>query len=502
MPHTDTTGPVSGGESTLSIGQRMGSPHYIEATRNRIIEAVGTACAGHDIHVDGHGVVSMDFDRWARLKPAIDAVLEEAITTASGAILKRAALASAPPAPSTAEGETAPLRNVGVVGPVDGMNERHPAGSYVRLVLTRHDIREVRMISRGAAEVLAAEIDSLLNPPNSHSPSPVPGPAGDLAGQGEMKPGQAPGDGQRVTLSGVVAGRCSISPPPWISIRLDGGRVIALDAPFTCLRVDPPAPRPAGDHSRDICIGWPTIKRLAVEGAVVFKDAGVGLAAASDLFGMDIDGLLDRPSAPPTEPAQYHEEQVASIRAMLLAGQGDDDGPQILPDLTPDMSAAEMVEECLHLLERRRDVIAGRAPPAPELDPVTVAVITSGLCKITEVDASKAAPAPRPAGDLAGLSERASALRIFLTRHLNDRALYEFDEIVRLALTPAAPRPEVTEEEIARAIMRARGTPDDLIEAHKRRASAGWRDAVRDAEAVLRLLVFHDADRGGKEGAR
>lgn len=57
-----------------------------------------------------------------------------------------------------------PVMNVGVVGPVNGMNEPELAGSYLRLVVYRgdNDDRQEFMISRGAAEVLAAEIVGTL----------------------------------------------------------------------------------------------------------------------------------------------------------------------------------------------------------------------------------------------------------------------------------------------------------------------------------------------------
>lgn len=58
--------------------------------------------------------------------------------------------------------------------------------------------------------------------------------------------------------------------------------------------------------------------------------------------------------------------ELAQIDAMLMDGQGDDDGPQILPDFEPGWSVTAKVEACLFLLEKRRDVVAARASlPAP-----------------------------------------------------------------------------------------------------------------------------------------
>lgn len=50
--------------------------------------------------------------------------------------------------------------------------------------------------------------------------------------------------------------------------------------------------------------------------------------------------------------------ELASIEAELSAGQGDDDGVQILPVFRDDATTAQKVGECLHLLEVRRDVIS------------------------------------------------------------------------------------------------------------------------------------------------
>ncbi len=59
--------------------------------------------------------------------------------------------------------------------------------------------------------------------------------------------------------------------------------------------------------------------------------------------------------------AGEHAAQLAQINAMLRAGQGDDDGPQIMPDFTEGMSTADMVAACIGLLEQRRDVIEAPA---------------------------------------------------------------------------------------------------------------------------------------------
>lgn len=52
-------------------------------------------------------------------------------------------------------------------------------------------------------------------------------------------------------------------------------------------------------------------------------------------------------------------KELDQIADMLAEGQGDDDGPAILPEFQNGSSVYAKVEACLHLLERRRDVIAG-----------------------------------------------------------------------------------------------------------------------------------------------
>lgn len=56
-------------------------------------------------------------------------------------------------------------------------------------------------------------------------------------------------------------------------------------------------------------------------------------------------------------------EALAEIEAMLSDGQGDDDGPQILPDFEAGWSTAAKVEACLHLLEKRRDALVDSPQP-------------------------------------------------------------------------------------------------------------------------------------------
>ncbi|MEQ1938589.1 hypothetical protein ABMA46_10065 [Mesorhizobium sp. CN5-321] len=64
--------------------------------------------------------------------------------------------------------------------------------------------------------------------------------------------------------------------------------------------------------------------------------------------------------------------ELRQIEEMLDAGQGDDDGPQIMPDFEPGMSTLAKVEACLFLLEKRRDVIEAFAHPAPSRQAVAV----------------------------------------------------------------------------------------------------------------------------------
>ena len=63
------------------------------------------------------------------------------------------------------------------------------------------------------------------------------------------------------------------------------------------------------------------------------------------------------------EPDGQAVAELRQIEEMLDAGQGDDDGPQIMPDFEPGMSTLAKVEACLFLLEKRRDVIEAFAHP-------------------------------------------------------------------------------------------------------------------------------------------
>lgn len=85
-----------------------------------------------------------------------------------------AALAAALGSGEGTAGARAPLRDIGIVGPVSGMNERDPSGAYMRLVLTKGETREERLISMGAAEVFAAELLGTLHEPVPHPQTPTP----------------------------------------------------------------------------------------------------------------------------------------------------------------------------------------------------------------------------------------------------------------------------------------------------------------------------------------
>lgn len=114
---------------------------------------------------------------------------------------------------------------------------------------------------------------------------------------------------------------------------------------------------------------------------------------------------------------------------------------------------------------------------------------------------------PPPAEDLAGQGEpvawayeyRENGQWRDIVIKTDPRSVLNRDYVRNIRPLYAAPAPSrpADREEIARAIMRSRGTPDDLIEAHERRGSMGWRDAVRDADAVLSILALRDAPRNG-----
>ncbi|MGV1867172.1 MULTISPECIES: hypothetical protein [unclassified Rhizobium] len=79
----------------------------------------------------------------------------------------------------------------------------------------------------------------------------------------------------------------------------------------------------------------------------------------SDFLGMR--EITERLEALTAEEASIGlpSKELEQIDAILSEGQGDDEGSQILPDFPVDCSVHGKVEACLHLLERRRDVIEG-----------------------------------------------------------------------------------------------------------------------------------------------
>ncbi|WP_205836087.1 MazG-like family protein [Methylobacterium brachiatum] len=79
---------------------------------------------------------------------------------------------AAPPPP--AQQGSSSIRDIGMVGPVNGMNEPDLSGAYMRLVLTRGEFREERLISIGAAEVFVAEALGSLHGPDAQQGSSSP----------------------------------------------------------------------------------------------------------------------------------------------------------------------------------------------------------------------------------------------------------------------------------------------------------------------------------------
>jgi hypothetical protein len=124
-----------------------------------------------------------------------------------------------------------PLRDVVITGPVNGMGEPDPAGSYFRLVLTKGDAREERKLSRGAVEVLSAEIAGLLDR------STPAGAAGDPVGEAFRV-------GRRVPRNVYEGDR----PLFMAATAEEAARLVGL---LNATRPASPAPAASGDELRD-----------------------------------------------------------------------------------------------------------------------------------------------------------------------------------------------------------------------------------------------------------
>lgn len=55
-----------------------------------------------------------------------------------------------------------PKTGISASGPVDGIGEPHPEGSYIRISVSDRNGQRNFQISLGAAEVLAAELQGIL----------------------------------------------------------------------------------------------------------------------------------------------------------------------------------------------------------------------------------------------------------------------------------------------------------------------------------------------------
>jgi hypothetical protein len=97
-------------------------------------------------------------------------------------------------------------------------------------------------------------------------------------------------------------------------------------------------------------------------------DGDVPMTATEEVLAYLLVEKIGVPDDVPYTPAQAQHiveerlklaSELEEIGAMLREGQGDDEGSAILPDFAKGSSVYAQVESCLHLLERRRDVIEG-----------------------------------------------------------------------------------------------------------------------------------------------
>lgn len=110
-----------------------------------------------------------------------------------------------------------------------------------------------------------------------------------------------------------------------------------------------------------------TVERLRDSSAPMACDPDEWLAAEGVLAHLLINvvGVPDDVPYSPNEAQEIIERQLKrvqeldDIEEMLMEPQEEGTGPQILPDFEPDWTTLGKVEACLHLLEKRSDVIEG-----------------------------------------------------------------------------------------------------------------------------------------------
>ncbi len=97
------------------------------------------------------------------------------------------------------------------------------------------------------------------------------------------------------------------------------------------------------------------------------------MTAAEDVLAWLIIEKIGAPDDVSYSPKQAQEiiarnldliRELWQIDDMLDEGQGDDQGPPIMPEFTKGMSTYAKVEACLHLLEKRRDALETRPTPS------------------------------------------------------------------------------------------------------------------------------------------
>lgn len=94
------------------------------------------------------------------------------------------------------------------------------------------------------------------------------------------------------------------------------------------------------------------------------NDLRLALQLAKDMFvasGLDLPHTMEVIDRALSDAVPRQMAELDEINSLLDDGQGDDDGPQIMPDFAPGASVYAKVEACLQLLERRRDALTPSA---------------------------------------------------------------------------------------------------------------------------------------------
>lgn len=143
---------------------------------------------------------------------------------------------------------------------------------------------------------------------------------------------------------------------------------LEMQRDYAFMKADPEGDYVARSRAEELLAAERAEKDRLYDSQLAMADGEIRMTATEEVLAHLLIDVIGAPDDVPYTPNQAQEvierqlkrvRELDNIEEMLIDGQGDDDGAQIMPEFEAGWSTMAKVEECLHLLEKRRDVIEG-----------------------------------------------------------------------------------------------------------------------------------------------